>query len=181
MNLRPFHLPKSPLKAPAFAPWKPYRALVLVLVFHLLGTTWGRSWGWGGAHLDLPLCCAVCLALLGGWEVGAWAGMIAGVLLMWTAWQFPGSLLVSRLLPPLVVGVVAARFPPLHPLVPVVAGALAAVLADCTFALLSPRAMPLGFWLEHAPRFALVQAAAMWPVMACVARLARTRRRLLFS
>ena len=181
MNLRPFDLSKSPLPAPAHLPWKPVRALVLVLVFHLVGTTWAKNVMWQGASLDLPLCCALCIAVLGGWEVGAWAGIIAGVLLMWTNWNDPGALLVSRVLPPILVGVLAARLPSLHPLVPPLAGAVGAVVADFAFALVSPRAMPLGFWLDHAPRFALVQALLMWPVMACVARVAKTRKRLLFS
>lgn len=181
MNKRPFDRFQSPLPTPAHSPWKPYRALVLVLVFHLIGTTWGKNLGWQNAFVDLPLCCALCLALLGGWEIGAWAGALAGVLMMWTSWKNPGSLLVSHLLPPMVIGFFASRLPPLHPLVPLFAGALGAVLADCAFLLLSPRAVPLEFWLDHAPRFALVQTLSMWPVMLCAARVAKTRKRLLFS
>ncbi|RYX81360.1 hypothetical protein EON83_24550 [bacterium] len=179
--LRLFEKPSSPLPTPVYSPWKPYRALVLVLVFHLLGTTWFKNVSWGGVTPDLALCCAICLALLGGLEIGAWAGALAGVLLMWTAWQNPGSLLFSRLLPPIIAGFAATRLPPLHPLVPPVVGAVGAIIADCAFVLLSPRAMPLGFWLDHAPHFALVQAIAIWPVMLCVARVAKTRNRLLFG
>lgn len=153
----------------------------MVLVFHLLGTTWFKNIGWDGVPPDLPLCCALCLALLGGWEIGAWAGALSGVLLMWTEWQSPGSILFSRLLPPILTGLAAARLPVRHPLVPPLVGAASAVLADCAFVLLSPRAMPLHHWLDHAPRFALVQALAMWPVMLCVARVAKVRNRLLFN
>ncbi|BCM94007.1 hypothetical protein IAD21_05902 [Abditibacteriota bacterium] len=179
--LRPFEKPSSPLPTPIHSPWKPYRALVLVLVFHLLGTTWFKNITWNGVAPDFPLCCALCLALLGGLEIGAWAGALAGVLLMWTVWQNPGSLLFSRLLPALVAGFAATRLPPLHPLVPPLVGAASAIVADCAFVLLSPRAMPLQFWLDHALRFALVQALAMWPVMLCVARVAKSRNRLLFG
>jgi hypothetical protein len=153
----------------------------MVLVFHLLGTTWFKEVSWGGVSPDLPLCCALCLAILGGWELGAWAGALAGVLLMWTAWQNPGSLLFSRLLPPLLAGLAASRLPRMHPLVPPIIGAVGAVVANGAFVLLSPRAMPVEYWLAHTPRFALVQALAMWPVMLCVARVAKTRNRLLFN
>jgi len=178
--LRLFNRSSSPFVAPSSAPWKPYRALVLVAVFHLLGTTWGKHLGWNGANFDFALACALCLALLGGWEVGVWAGAIAGLLLMWTSWQNPGSLLFSRVLPPILVGLVAPRLPPLHPLVPPLAGLVGALLADGAFVLLSPRTFPMTFWLDHTPRFALLQLAAMWPVMLCVARVARAKKRLLF-
>ena len=178
--LRLFDRSSSPLLPPSHSPWKPYRALVLVVVFHLLGTTWGKNLGWNGANFDFALAAALCLALLGGWEIGVWAGALAGVLLMWTSWNSPGSLLFSRVLPPLLVGLLAPRLPSLHPLVPPLVGAVGALVADSAFVLLSPSALPLGFWLDHAPRFALLQFVAMWPVMACVMRVARARKRLLF-
>ncbi len=178
--VRLFDRSSSPLLPPSHSPWKPYRALPLVVAFHLLGTTWGKNLGWNGANFDLPLACALCLALLGGWEVGVWAGALAGLLLMWTSWGNPGSLLFSRVLPPLLVGLLAPRLPALHPLVPPLVGAVGALVADCAFVLLSPSALPVGFWLDHAPRFALLQFVVMWPVMACVARVAKARKRLLF-
>lgn len=181
VNPRIFDRPNSPLPAPVYSPWKPYRALVMVLVFHLIGTTWGKHLAWHGANLDLPFCCALCLALLGGWQVGAWAGGLAGILLMWTVWQNPGSLLFSRLLPCILAGFLSARLPPLHPFVPPLAGALGAIIADCAFILLSPSSMPFKFWFDHAPHFALLQALMMWPVMLCVVRVAKTRKRLLFD
>lgn len=153
---------------------------MLVVVFHLLNTTWGKHFAWNGVHLDLALCCALCLALLGGWEIGVWAGALAGLLLMWTEWGSPGSLLVSRVLPPLLVGLLAPRLPTLHPLVPPLVGAVGALIADASFVLLSPQAMPVGFWLDHGLRLALLQLLAMWPVMMCVARVAKARKRLLF-
>lgn len=179
--LRPFEQPSSPLPTPVYSPWKPYRALVLVLVFHLIGTTWLKHVAWKGVAPDLALCCALCLALLGGFEVGAWAGGIAGVLLMWTGWQSPGSLLFSSVLPPVLIGLFASRLPATNPLLPPLVGALGAVISDAAFVLLSPRAMPLNYWTEHVVHFALVQAVAMWPVMICVARVAKARHRLLFD
>jgi hypothetical protein len=65
--VRLFDRSSSPLLPPSHSPWKPYRALALVALFHLLGTTWGKNLCWNGAGFDFlmerhnfkGLCCRV--------------------------------------------------------------------------------------------------------------------------
>ena len=86
-----------------------WRLAGVMIVAHALQTTVLAIPILGLARPDLPFLVAIAGALLGGFEVGAVAGIGAGVLSgIGAAWH-PGSFLISRTLPSVLLGAGARR------------------------------------------------------------------------
>ncbi len=158
-----------------------WRVLPLMLVAHALQTTWLAPLRLGVAQLDLPFLVALATALWGGVGRGALAGAGAGYLAGLAALWHPGSFLVSRLVPCLVVGALAPRVRVTNFFAPILAAALGALLADAFYVLLSPGDLPWKYWRVHAPESVLLHALAIWPVFWLVGRVVRPPKQLMFG
>ena len=158
-----------------------WRLAILMIVAHALQTTWFSSPIFGLSRPDLPFLVALCGALLGGFEVGAIAGIAAGVLSgIGAAWH-PGSFLISRALPSALLGAAAGRFSPFHPLAPPFCAFAATLLCDAVFFLISPTDFPPAWWVKHALGSGLVHAALIWPVFLIVSRVVKPPQKSLFA
>ncbi|MBW3635413.1 MAG: hypothetical protein KY445_02970 [Armatimonadetes bacterium] len=158
-----------------------WRLAPLLIVAHALQTTWlsGPLGGW--VRPDLPFLVALAGGLLGGFEIGAIAGVGAGLLSgLGAAWH-AGSFLVSRAVPPALLGAVAARFSVFHPFAPPFCAFAATLFSDFLFMLISPADFPFSWWTSHALRSATAHALLIWPVFLLVARLVRSPQSALFS
>jgi hypothetical protein len=161
--------------------FQPWRAAPLLVLAFLIQTTWTRGASVGPATLDLAFCVALAMALLGGARVGMWAGAGAGYLAALQAMVHPGSFMVSRFVPCLLVGALAPRFTSSHPIAPPLAAALASMLGDAMWVLLSPSEFPLSFWVSHAAGSMLLHALAIWPTFWLVRRFAVLRERTMWN
>ena len=158
-----------------------WRAVPLVILAHALQTTWLASLHLGAASLDLPFLVALAIALAGGPGRGAFAGAGAGYLAGLSAMLHPGSLLVSRLVPCVMVGWLASRIGRANLFVPPLLAAGVALLADGFYLLFSPGEWDLIYWSAHAPAAMLLNAMAIWPVLWLVRRVVRPPQLLVFS
>lgn len=158
-----------------------WRVVPLIILAHALQTTWLASLHLGVAQLDLPFLVAISVALWGGAERGAIAGAGAGYLAGLAAMWHPGSFLVSRLVPCLLVGLAAPRLRVTHILAPPLAAALGALLCDAFYVLLSPGDMPPDFWRAHVPASVMLHSLAIWPVFWLVGRLVKPPKLLMFG
>ena len=158
-----------------------WRVLPLMLLAHALQTTWLAPVRLGVAGLDLPFLVALSTALWGGAARGAVAGAGAGYLAGLAALWHPGSFLVSRLVPCVLVGVLAPRVRVTNVLAPILAAALGALLADAFYILLSPGDLPWDYWRVHAPASMALHALLIWPVFWLVGRVVRPPKQLMFG
>lgn len=158
-----------------------WRIAILLLGAHAVQTTLFAAPILGIARPDLPFLVAISGALLGGFEVGAVAGIAAGVLGGIAAAWHPGSFLISRALSASLVGQAARRFSAFHPLAPP-GSALAATLAcDAIFFLISPTDFPPIWWVRHALATGILHALLIWPVFLVVARVVKPPQKSLFA
>lgn len=158
-----------------------WRIVPLLIIAHAVQTTWlsGPMWGW--VRPDLPFLIALAAGLLGGTQIGAVTGIAAGLLTgLGAAWHV-GSFLVSRALPPALLGALVGRFSVFHPVAPPLCAFAATLLCDGFFMLMSPSEFPFSWWGRHALASATAHAMLMWPVFFLVARLVRSEQRALFS
>lgn len=158
-----------------------WRVAVLMVLAHALQTTLFAAPFLGIARPDLPFLVAISGALLGGVEVGALAGLAAGILGgIGAAWH-PGSFLMSRAIPSAILGRAARRFSVYHPLSPPTCALAATILSDAVFFLISPTDFPPAWWMRHAVASGIVHAALIWPVFLVVARVVRPPQKSLFA
>ena len=158
-----------------------WRAIPLLIVAHALQTTWLAPLHLGAASLDLPFLVALAVALLGGATRGALAGAGAGYFAGLSAMLHPGSLLVSRLVPCVLVGLAAPRLGRFNPFVPPLLAAGGALVADAIYLLFSPAEWSLALWSAHTPAAMLLHALAIWPVVWLVRWVTRPPKPLAFS
>lgn len=158
-----------------------WRVAPLMVLAHAVQTTWLAQPLFGWARPDLPFLVAIATAMLGGLEAGAVAGVGAGVLSgLGAAWH-AGSFLVSRALPPALLGGLSARFSSSHPLAPPLCAFAATLLSDAFFLLISPADFPVSWWLRHALTTGIAHALLIWPTFWLVLRLVRPPQRSLFA
>lgn len=158
-----------------------WRAVPLLILAHALQTTWLSSAHLGAASFDLPFLVALSIALVGGAQRGAFAGAGAGYLAGLAAMLHPGALLVSRLVPCVLVGVLAPRLGRSNPFVPPVLAAGAALLSDGCYLLFAPGEWNVAYWSAHTPAAMLLNALAIWPVLWLVRWVVRPAKPLVFS
>ncbi len=162
-----------------------WRAVPLLVLAHALQTTWLTTWlvslHLGAASFDLPFLMALALALTGGAGRGALAGAGAGYLSGLAAMLHPGSLLVSRLVPCVALGLLAPRLGRSNPFAPPLLAALAALLSDACYLLFSPGEWDLAYWSARTPAAMLGCALAIWPVLWLVRWVVRPPKPLAFS
>ena len=158
-----------------------WRAVPLLILAHALQTTWLAPLHLGAASFDLPFLVALSMALTGGAGRGALAGAGAGYLAGLAAMLHPGSLLVSRLLPCVAVGVLAPRFGRSNPFVPPLLAATATLLSEGCYLLFSPGEWDLAYWSARTPAAMLLSALAIWPVLWLVRWVVRPPKPLVFS
>jgi hypothetical protein len=152
-----------------------------MILAHVIQTTWFAGPFFRLSHPDLPFLVALAASLLGGFEVGAVAGVGAGFLSgLGAAWHV-GSFLVSRAIPPAILGANAARFSVFHPMAPPLCAFCATVLADLLFMLMSPADFSLVWMGSHALSTGISHAILIWPVFWVVARVVKPPQRSLFS
>jgi hypothetical protein len=157
-----------------------WRAAPLLILAHAVQTTWLSSPLFGLARPDLPFLVALSLALLGGVEVGAFAGIAAGILGgLGAAWH-GGSFLVSRALPPALFGALSKRFAIFHPFAPPLCAFVATLLVDGLFMVMSPADFAPSWMLRHALLTGLLHAGLIWPVFWLLARVVKPPQRPLF-
>jgi hypothetical protein len=153
----------------------------VLFVAQALQTTWLAGPFFSLSRPDLPFLVALASALLGGFEVGAIAGVGAGLLSgLGAAWHV-GSFLVSRALPPALLGNLAGRFSVNHPFAPPLCAFCATIMADLLFMLMSPADFPVNWWARHAISTGIVHALLIWPVFWVVARIVKPPQRSLFA
>lgn len=158
-----------------------WRLAILMIVAHALQTTLLAAPIFGFARPDLPFLVALAGALLGGFEVGAIAGIAAGVLGgIGAAWH-PGSFLISRAIPGALLGAAARRFSAFHPLAPPLCAFAATLLCDTIFFLVSPTDFAPSWWARHALASGILHAALIWPVFLIVARVVKPPQKSLFA
>lgn len=158
-----------------------WRIAVLMVLAHALQTTLLAAPLFGLARPDLTFLVALSGALLGGFEVGAVAGIAAGVLGGIAAAWHPGSFLVSRALPSALLGAGAGKFSPWHPLAPPACALAATLGCDATFFLISPTDFSPAWWARHALAAGILHAALIWPVFLVVARVVKPPQKSLFA
>lgn len=160
----------------------PFWRLALVMILaHALQTTLFAVPILGAARPDLPFLVALAGALLGGVEVGAVAGLAAGVLGgIGAAWH-PGSFLISRAIPSAILGAASRRFSVWHPLSPPLCAFGATLLCDAVFFLISPTDFSPAWWARHALWSGILHAALIWPVFLLVARVVKPPQKSLFA
>ncbi len=157
------------------ATWRAW--LVLWLLAALQSSTLGR-WKPLGTEVDWLLMSVVSVSILLGWPVGGVYGLAAGWMSGTLSGVFPGSFAVSRAL----VGGLGSNFSTHFSLdnpVGAPLGALAAtVVANASFALMSPSSFPVLWWVERTLHQAPLHAILIIPLHALLARLLRppTRR-----
>ncbi len=158
-----------------------WRIAILMIVAHALQTTLFAAPILGAARPDLPFLVALSGALLGGFEVGAVAGIAAGVLGgIGAAWH-PGSFLLSRAASSGLLGALAGRFSAGHPVAPPLCAFVATLLCDATFFLVSPTDFAPSWWARHAVASGILHAALIWPVFLVVARVVKPPQKSLFA
>lgn len=158
-----------------------WRIAPLMILAHALQTTWfsGPLGGW--VRPDLPFLVALATALVGGFEIGAIAGIAAGLLSgLGAAWH-GGSFLVSRAVPPAILGALARRFSVFHPVAPPLCAFGATLFGEFVFMLMSPTDFRFSWWTSHALASATAHAILIWPMFLIVARLVRSPQRALFA
>ena len=158
-----------------------WRAVPLLILAHALQTTWLAPVHLGAASFDLPFLVALSIALAGGPQRGALAGAGAGYLAGLAAMLHPGSLLVSRLVPCVAVGLLAPRLGRSNPFAPPLLAGMAALLSDGCYLLFSPGEWDLAYWSAHTPAAMLLAALAIWPVLWLVRWVVRPPKPLVFS
>ena len=158
-----------------------WRVVPLMILAHALQTTWLAPVRLGEAHLDLPFLVALSTALWGGNPRGALAGAGAGYLAGLAALWHPGSFLVSRLMPCLIVGAFAPKLRVTNFFAPILAAALGALLGDAFYLLLSPGEGTPDYWRAHVPASILLHVLAIWPVFWLVGRVVKPPKQLMFG
>lgn len=158
-----------------------WRLIPVLILAHVLQTTWLAGPLWGLDRPDLPFLVALSAALLGGVEIGIITGVAAGVLGGLAAAWHVGSFFVSRTIPPAVLGTLSTRFSVFHPIAPPLCAFMATLLADFFFMLMSPTDFSLAWWLRHALSTGITHAVLMWPIFALVVRIVKPPQRSLFS
>ncbi len=158
-----------------------WRAAPLLILAHALQTTGLLPLQLGAARLEWAFLVALAVALIGGIERGALAGAGAGYLAGLAALLHPGSLLVSRLVPCVFVGLVAPRLGRHNPFVPPLLAALSALLADGIYLLFSPGEWDAVYWSARTPASMLLHALAIWPMLWLVRWVVRPPKPLVFS
>jgi hypothetical protein len=158
-----------------------WRVAPVLILAHALQTTWFAAPFLGIGRADLPFLVALSAAMLGGMEVGLLAGIGAGILGgLGAAWH-PGSFLVSRALPPVLLGSLVGRFSVFHPVAPPLCAFVLSWVSAALFALMSPSDFSLSWWTHHALGAGVANALLMWPVFGIVMRLVKPPQRSLFT
>jgi hypothetical protein len=152
-----------------------------MLLAHALQTTLLAAPLLNLARPDLSFLVALAGAMLGGFEVGAVAGVGAGVLAGLAAAWHPGSFLVSRVIPPALLGSMSKRFTVSHPFAPPLCAFCATVLSDLLFMLMSPADFAVNWWAHHAFTTGIIHALLIWPVFWIVGRVVKPPERSLFA
>jgi rod shape-determining protein MreD len=141
--------------------WRIWPLLWLLLV---LQTTVLARFDFWGVHVDVVLLAVVSVALLYGMETGALFGLVAGTLSGYCAGVSIGSFVLSRLVIGAGFGLFDRRFSNDNPLAAPVCAAVATLIAQIIFGILSPGEYSLEMWLRQTAIAALAHAVFIWPV-----------------
>jgi hypothetical protein len=150
-----------------------WRTIPVLLLAHLVQTTWLARVVVLDTRIDLPLLVAVSVALLGGVQRGAWCGFGAGILTGLQTASHLGSFLVSRTVAASLIGLSPRALSPDNPLAPPVCAVAATLLADAIFMVMSPTDYPFLWWVRHAPIACAMHALLIWPVFFLIQRLVK--------
>ena len=153
--------------------WRIWPILWLLLV---LQTTIFARFDIFGVHVDVVLLAVVSVALLYGMETGGLFGLVAGVLTGYCAGVSIGSFVVSRLVIGTGFGLFDRRFSNDNPLAAPVCAAVATLIAQVIFGVLSPGEYGLEMWLRQTAISAVAHAVFIWPVYWVFMRLIPTPR-----
>lgn len=160
----------------------PYWRVVPVLILaHVLQTTWLSGPFWNLARPDLPFLVALSAALIGGLEIGVIMGVVAGALGGLAAAWHPGSFLVSRTIPTAILGALSTRFSVFHPIAPPLCAFVATLLSEFFFMMMSPTDFPVSWWIRHSIAVGITHAILIWPIFGLVVRLVKPPQRSLFT
>ncbi len=99
--------------------------------------------------VDWILLSVVSVSILLGWPVGAIYGLVAGWLTGVLVGDFPGSFAISRFASGGVLAGFDKFFSLDNPFAAPLGAAAATVVANCTFALMSPASFPVAWWLQR--------------------------------
>lgn len=148
--------------------WRIWPLLWLLLV---LQTTLFARLAPFGVHIDFVLLAVVSVALLLGMETGAIFGLVAGILTGYCAGVSLGTFALSRLMVGAGFGFFDKRFSRDNPFAPPICAAIATLVANAVFGILSPGEFTFGWWLHHTLIATAAHAILIWPVYALFARL----------
>lgn len=157
-----------------------WRAFPVLLLAHLMQTTWLARVEVFDTRIDLPLLVTVSVALLGGVQRGAWCGFGAGVLTGLQAASHLGSFLVSRTVAAGIMGLSPRALSADNPLAPPACAVAATILADTIFMVMSPTAYPFLWWVRHALIASALHALLIWPIFFSIQRLVKPPIRPMF-
>ncbi len=141
-----------------------WRIWIVLWLLAALQTTLLARWRPLETDVDWILLSVVSVSILLGWPVGALYGLVAGWLTGVAVGDFPGSFAISRF----AAGGVLAGFDKFfsldNPFAAPLGAAAATIVANLTFALMSPASFPVAWWLQRTGSQIVLHALLIVPL-----------------